>query len=167
LQEFLLSEENLWTKELAGLKPVTPAFDKAWKAIAKKDPLLFRNAQFAFMHRTNYLPTVATVEKATKVNLDTFSSAVRAPVFSAANQHGKASKPLIWAVNATNELIKANDPNYERVLIQQIYAQRAKYVVGVAKKNGNAGQKKQLQSLVKKRYIPEEADALAELPPAT
>jgi hypothetical protein len=167
LQEFLLSEENLWAKELAGLTPVTPAFDKAWKTIAKREPELFRNAQFAFMYRTNYLKTVAKVEKLTDVDLDSFSSAVRAAVFSTVNQHGKASKPLTWAINATNQLIKADDPAYEETLIRQIYAQRARYVLGVAKNNKNPGEKKQLQSLVKKRYVPEEADALAQLQSGT
>ncbi len=138
--------KNLWVKELAGLTPVTPAFDKVWKAIAKREPELFRNAQFAFMYRTNYLTTVAKVERLTGVDLDTFSSSVRAVVFSTVNQHGKASVPLTRAINATNKLIKADDPAYEETLIRQIYAQRAGYVIGVAKNNKNPGQKKQLKA---------------------
>ena len=119
------------------------------------------------MHRTNYLTTVAKVKKLTDVDLDDFSSAVRAVVFSTANQHGGAKKPLERAITATNKLIKVGDPNYEETLIRQIYVERARYVLGVAKNNKNLGQKKQLKQLVKNRYIPEEADALAQLKAAT
>ena len=161
LQGFLASDENLWARDFAGLKPKTPAFDKKWKEIAAQEPGLFRDAQFSYMYRTKYLADVDTVKNATGIDLDALPDSIRAAVFSMAVQHGGASIPLTNAVLAANASPGIGAPDYNEKLLHQLYSKRSDYVISVAKTKKNPGDRKTLLSLPKGRYSKEEMDAFA------
>jgi len=159
LQGFLASDENLWARDFAGLKPRTPAFNKKWKEIAAQDPGLFRDAQFSFIYRTKYVAAVDAVKNATGVDLDTMPNSIRAAVFSMAVQHGRARIPLTNAVLAANASPGIGAPDYNEKLLHQLYAKRSDYVISVAKVTTKPGDKKTLLDLPKSRYPKEEMDA--------
>lgn len=159
LQGFLTSDENLWARDFAGLKPKTPAFDKKWKDIAAQDPSLFRDAQFSYIYRTKYVAAVDAVKNATGVDLDTMPNSIRAAVFSMAVQHGRARIPLTNAVLAANASPGIGAPDYNEKLLHQLYSKRSDYVISVAKGTKKPGDKKTLLDLPKYRYPKEEMDA--------
>jgi len=161
LQGFLASDDNLWARDFAGLKPKTAAFDKKWKEIAAQDPSLFRDAQFSYLRRVNYDSAVNAVKKATGVDLDAMPDSIRAAVFSMAVQHGKARIPLTNAVKAANASPGIGAPDYNEKLLHQLYLKRSDYVTSVAKATKNPGDKKTLLDLPKNRYPKEELDAFA------
>jgi len=160
---FLAAEGVRWSRDFIGKTPGSPAFGECWTAIAARDPVAFAQAQHAFIERTHYRPLVRTVQGQTGLDLDTRSAAVRDVCWSCAVQHGGAAKILLQAIAKADSACPRGGPGFDRVLIEAIYAVRSAYVTGVAGKL-EAGSRRALQDIVRRRYPDELARALAMLP---
>lgn len=117
-EEFLTHEGAGWAAEFGLAKSGTPAFSRVWKAIATREPKAFQAAQHAFIKRTHYDAQIAHVVKATSIDLDRWSDAVRDAVWSTAVQHGPQSDLVIRAMNG--------DPPHDRALLVALYAERGR-----------------------------------------
>lgn len=161
---FVKTEGEPWAAELASGKPGSKAFSAAWEAIANRETEAFGNAQHAFIERTHYRPVVTAVEDRKAINLDTRSEAVRNMVWSCAVQHGGAPNILIAAVDKVDRDTDRADADYDRQLIEAGYDVRTAYVLSVADNPKlPKGQRDQLVSITKNRFVNERAKALAML----
>lgn len=159
---FVAAEGAPWRGDFAGAAPGSPAFSAAWQAIAAGEPDAFAAAQHAFIERTHYRPAVAAVLRGTGFDLDLRHAAVRDAVWSVAVQHGGAAKILTAAVTAADTAASRADVDYDRALVEAIYAERSAYVLRVAARAGAAtAQGRTLQSITRNRYPAELAAALA------
>ncbi len=153
-EEFLAHEGAVWAKEFGGTKSGTPAFSRAWKAIAARKPEAFQAAQHAFIKHTHYDVQIAHVLKATGIDLDRWSDAVRDAVWSTAVQHGPANDLVVRAMKG--------DPPHDRALLVALYAER-----GRRKADGNlvhfSRNSPAIQEGVARRLQSELKDALAML----
>ena len=153
-EEFLAKEGAHWASGFHGVKSGSPSFSKAWKAVAAREPTTFHAAQHAFIKRTHYDVQIAHVLKATGVNLDRWSDAVRDAVWSTAVQHGPTSTLVIRAVKS--------DPAHDRALLIALYAERGRRKADGSllyfSKNSPA-----VQASVAARFRAELKDALAML----
>jgi len=160
---FLQNEGRPWTRVFGNAAPGSAAFSKVWCEVAQREPEAFAAAQHAFIERTHYRPAVAAVLEATGFDLDSRHQAVRDATWSVAVQHGRAARILAAAVaQAEAELARDGASAYDRALIEAIYAQRSRYVLGVAERSGAAGAR-MLRSVVANRYPAELKAALAML----
>lgn len=161
LTSFLKVEGKPWASEIGVKKPGSPAFSAAWKAIAAREPAVFRSAQHGFIERSHYRPVVHAVLSAKGLDLDFRSDAVRDVIWSMAVQHSKAAIIIVGAVDAVDPKIGRDNPGYDRALIEALYKARVAYVVQVA---GNPklskNERDQLISITKNRYPAELAAAL-------
>lgn len=146
-QEFLRTEGRRWQRQFAGLRPGTPAFDRAWTDVAAQEPEAFGEAQRAYVGRNQYSNAVRGAFNRTGVNLDTRADAVRAATWSTALQHGFAPQLLTKAIYATDQMVDRAAPTYDEILIKNIYGERTGYLAG---RSSPA-----LQNVVRNRY-PEE-----------
>jgi hypothetical protein len=157
-EEFLAREGAGWAAEFGRAKSGMPAFSRVWKAIAAREPEAFHAAQHAFIKRTHYDVQIAHVLKATGVNLDRWSDAVRDAVWSTAVQHGPANTLVIRAMKG--------DPPHDRALLIALYAER-----GRRKADGNLAYFSRnslaVQAGVAQRFRAELKDALAMLSAAS
>jgi LysM repeat protein len=160
LSSFMRNEGAQWADQFKGLTPGSAAYSKQWGKIAAREPATFREAQHAFIERTHYQPAVNAVGARHGIDLNSRHNAVRDAVWSVAVQHQGAATILNRAVAATDAKLARTDPGYDRALINNIYAQRTAYVLGVAANTSNAGQRAQLIGITQKRYPAELRDAL-------
>lgn len=153
-EEFLANEGAHWASEFHGAKSGSPMFSTAWKAVAAREPNTFHAAQHAFIKRTHYDFQIAHVLKATGVNLDRWSDAVRDAVWSTAVQHGPTNALVIRVMKG--------DPPHDRALLIALYAER-----GRRKADGNllyfSKNSPAVQASVAARFRAELKDALAML----
>lgn len=153
-EEFLAREGAGWAAEFGRARSGTPAFSRVWKAIAAREPAAFQDAQHDFIKRTHYDVQIAHVLKATGIDLDRWSDAVRDAVWSAAVQHGPANTLVIRAMKA--------DPPHDRALLVALYVER-----GRRKADGNlvyfSRNSPAVQAGVARRFQSELKDALAML----
>lgn len=161
---FLSTEGVRWSRDFLGKAPGTPAFGERWQAVAARDPTAFAEAQHAFIERTHYLPVVRAVQVQTGLDLDARSAAVRDVCWSCAVQHGGAAKILTQAIGKAEAACPRDAAGFDRALIEAIYAVRSAYVTGVAARL-DAGGRRTLQDIVRRRYPDELARALAMLDP--
>lgn len=160
VRAFLAAEGARWQDEFGGAAPGSAPFTRAWRAIAQREPEEFAEAQRAFIERTHYRPAVAAAFARTGLDLDSRHAAVRDAVWSVAVQHGGAAGILVAAVERTDAKLSRSDAGYDRGLVEAIYAERARYVLDVARRSG-ASARQTLQSIVRNRYPAELASALA------
>jgi len=157
---FVLSEGGRWKDAFAGKSPGSKAFSAVWRAIAESEPDAFADAQHAFIERTHYRPAVDAARKGTGLDLDLCHQAVRDATWSVAVQHGGAAKILIRAIGKADAGLARDDAGFDRTLVDEIYAERAQYVLRVAARS-SSGAAQTLQSIVRKRYPTELAAARA------
>ncbi len=117
-EEFLGQEGHRWALEFGQAKSGTPVFSRIWKAIASREPEDFQSAQHAFIKRTHYDVQIAHVRKATGIDLDRWSNAVRDAVWSTAVQHGPLTPIVVRVVRS--------DPAHDRALLIALYAERGR-----------------------------------------
>jgi len=129
---FLSAEGVRWSRDFIGKAPGTPAFSEQWKAIAARDPGAFAEAQHAFIERTHYRPVVRAVQVQSGLDLDARSAAVRDVCWSCAVQHGGAVKILVQAIGKAEAGCRREAADFDRALIEAVYAVRSAYVTGVA-----------------------------------
>ncbi|WP_051272791.1 LysM peptidoglycan-binding domain-containing protein [Sphingomonas phyllosphaerae] len=168
LQKFLANEGKSYAAEL-GTGVGSEGFNATWKAIAARDPQGFRAAQHAFIDRTHYQPAVDGVKATTGLDLSSRHAAVREATWSTSVQHGGAQGILNAAISKTDAQVDRTSADYDRKLVDNIYAGRADYLNGLAD-NGKytAKEAAQLRSIAATRYPNERRDvaALFEAAPA-
>lgn len=163
LGAFMQREGDPWRAELnRGGKPGTRGFSNAWRAIAKREPDKFADAQHAFIERTHYEPTVSGVRARTGLDLDSRTQAVRDTTWSVGVQHGGAVRIIADAVALADDRLDRNDPRYDEALIRAIYERRSDYVRSVAERYKGTT-RNSLLSVVQNRYPAELRAALAML----
>lgn len=158
-QEFLANEGKQWASEFKGLQPGTAKFSAKWKEIAAREPEAFQAAQHNFIQRTHYDVTAANI-KNNGLDISQRSAALRDVVWSTSVQHGPNNKIVQKAMdNLTARGIKQDNPNYDRELIQAIYAER-----GRRNSSGElvhfSANSRSVQEGVAQRFKDEQADAL-------
>lgn len=159
---FTAAEGMPWHRDFAGKAPGSAGFTAAWKAIAAREGEAFADAQHAFIHRTHYRPAIAAVLRQTGLNLDVRSPALRDVAWSVAVQHGGTARILVAAVTAADGDLPRGARDYDRRLIEAIYAERGAYVLRIAAGSAPAA-RRTLEGLVRSRYPAEQAEALAML----
>ncbi len=161
LQRFLANEGKSYAGEL-GTGIGGERFNTAWKAIAARDPQGFRAAQHAFIDRTHYQPAIDGVKAATGLDLSSRHAAVREATWSTSVQHGGAQGVLNAAIRKTDAQVDRSSADYDRKLVDNIYAGRADYLNALAG-NGKytAKEAAQLRSIAATRYPNERRDVAA------
>lgn len=159
---FVAAEGAPWRAEFAGAAPGSAAFTAAWQRVAAREPDAFAEAQHAFIERTHYRPAVAAVRQRMGLDLDTRHPAVRDASWSVAVQHGGAAGVLVEAVADADASRGRDGADYDRALVEAIYAARSAYVLRVAARTGlGSAQGRMLQSITRNRYPAELVAALA------
>jgi hypothetical protein len=158
--EYMRKRGAAWPRELGVLKPGSKEFNAKWREIAARDPQGFRDAQYVFLKETHYDKTVMTVAKDARINLDKRHNAIREAVWSSAVQHSGASSFLTEAVRLADRRAPRGSPEYDAILIKELYAARRRYVSKEAEEKTDPEEKRQLQNVVRNRYPEEEKRAL-------
>ncbi|RKH46804.1 LysM peptidoglycan-binding domain-containing protein [Corallococcus sp. AB050B] len=146
-------------KALSGSKPGSAEFSSAWKQLAAKDPKGFDKAQHDYIKATHYDPGAANIKKATGIDLDKRSAALRDVAWSTSVQHGPGKADDIF-----KKALAGRDPAKvsDEQLIKDIYAER-----GRTNASGTlvhfSGNSKEVQKGVANRFKSEAKDALAML----
>ncbi len=146
-------------KALSGSKPGTAQFSAAWKQLAAKDPKGFDKAQHDYIKATHYDVGAANIKKATGIDLDKRSAALRDVAWSTSVQHGPGKADDIF-----KKALAGRDPAKvsDEQLIKDIYAER-----GRTNASGTlvhfSGSSKDVQKGVANRFKSEAKDALAML----
>ncbi|WP_375760084.1 LysM peptidoglycan-binding domain-containing protein [Corallococcus exercitus] len=146
-------------KALSGSKPGSAEFSSAWKQLAAKDPKGFDKAQHDYIKATHYDPGAANIKKATGIDLDKRSAALRDVAWSTSVQHGPGKADDIF-----KKALAGRDPAKvsDEQLIKDIYAER-----GRTNSSGTlvhfSGSSKDVQKGVANRFKSEAKDALAML----
>lgn len=162
---FLAGEGARWAAEFGAAPPGTPAFGATWQAIARRQPAEFARAQHGFIARTHYQPVAAAVLARTGLDLAGRSAAVQDVCWSCAVQHGAAARLISGAIAVTDAQVARGAADYDRWLIEAIYAARSDHVRRLAARAA-PGPAATLRGLAERRYPAERAAALAMLPAA-
>lgn len=157
---FVAHEGARWAAYFGRAAPGSAAFSKAWKAIAKREPESFAQAQHDFIQRTHYQPAIDAVLGKSAIDLDSRHRAVRDAVWSVSVQHGGAVRILAAAIADADADLSRTDSAYDRRLIEAIYTQRTQYVQRIASRLGSS-ERRTLQNVVRNRYPSELRAALA------
>lgn len=158
---FLAAEGKKWASRFGSHAPGSDQFSAIWRAIAEADHDAFAQAQRDFIARTHYFPAVKSVTAKTGLDLNTRHPSVRDATWSTAVQHGGAVRILSAAIVNADQQVQRDHPNFDRTLVEAIYAERSAYVLRVAERpHLSAGEKRLLESLVRNRFAAERADAL-------
>ncbi len=108
--EFVASPQAAhWVGDFHGLTPGSASFSAKWREVAARDPVGFKEAQFAFIKRRNYDWVVASVAKSTGYDIDHADLPVRQAAFSTAMQNGRPNLLLRDAVRAADRMAKRTD----------------------------------------------------------
>ena len=100
------------------------AMPDMWRQIAKNEPERFEALQEAFIEESHYKPAMQAIIERTGLEEKTLSPAMREVIWSTAVQHGPAGAARIFD-RADDVSGKANDPQYEKKLISNVYRIRA------------------------------------------
>ena len=157
---FMKNEGAGWQREFGSAVPGSAAFSAVWRAVAEREPDAFMHAQHAFIERTHYRPAVKEAFVQTGMDLDSRHDAVRDAAWSVAVQHGGAARILAAAIAITDNAMSRENADYDRRLIEAIYAERTRYVLRVAGRSG-ASARRTLASITRNRYPAELKAALA------
>ena len=159
-RKFLRKEGKKYEPEFKNHKEGTKPFSDVWKAIAKREPTEFHNAQHDYIQRTHFDPQVAKIKEISGVDVTKRSHALMDAVWSAAVQHGPRSS-LVGKV-LKGLAVKQKDPKYDAQALIAIYGER-----GRTNANGVlvhfSGNSAAVQRGVAKRFRNELNDALAML----
>jgi hypothetical protein len=160
---FLESQEGRpWAAQFAGTRPGTPEFGTRWQQVAAQNPEAFGDAQHSFWTRQTYTPVVERVQRNTGFDLNGAGDAVRDAAWSMIVQHGEAPNLIRDAIRRTDEHLDRTDPNYRRVLIDNLYDRREEHVRDVRDREQRAGNRQRahnLQNVLDDRLPRERADA--------
>ena len=144
---------------LSGHAPGTKEFSAAWKQLAAKDPKGFDKAQHDYIKATHYDVGAAEIKKATGLDVNQRSQALRDVAWSTSVQHGpKAADDIFKRALAGRDPAKVSDEQ----LIKDIYTERGR-------KNANGelayfpSSSKAVQDGVAARYKSESKDAMLRL----
>jgi hypothetical protein len=162
-QAFLRSEGGRWLPEFRGASPGTSAFDSVWRAVAARDPQAFEEAQHAYIVRTHFAPIASDVLRATGLDLNSRSDAVREAAWSSTVQHGTAAAVLANAIRAADRLVPdRRSANYDEALINSIYDERIQLVRRLATNTHkyNARERQAFRNMPANRYRDERRLAL-------
>lgn len=160
--QFLAGEGARWAPDFGVAAPGSPAFSAVWRAIATRAPEAFAQAQHGFIERSHYRPAVAAVLARTGLDLTRRSAALQDVCWSCAVQHGAAARLIAGAVAVTDAQLPRTAPDYDRWLIEAIYAARSEHVLRLAARAA-PGSAATLRGLAERRYPAERAAALAML----
>jgi hypothetical protein len=153
-----------WRDRFAALKPGSPEFSAAWRALAREAPAAFFEAQHAFIKATHFDPLVAKVLVEAGLDVVARAPAVQDAVWSTAVQHGPNAAVVHRAIAAVGGAPSLHpvDRERDRRLIVAIYAERGRRSAA-----GNlvyfARNSKAVQDGVARRFRDEARDALAML----
>ena len=169
--KFLAGEGARWAPEFGAAAPGSPPFTTVWQAIATREPEAFARAQHGFIERSHYRPVAAAVLARTGLDLARRAAALQDVCWSCAVQHGAAARLIAGAVTVTDAQLPRTAADYDRWLIEAIYAARSDHVLRLAVRAA-PGPGATLRGLAERRYPAERAAALAMLkadggPPAT
>jgi LysM repeat protein len=142
-------------KALAGKKPRSEDFDKAWQELAAKDPKGFAQIQHDYIQQKYYAPLKAAAEKAVPgLDLDKRSRTLRDVLWSTAVQHKKWTPTIFQRALAGKDVSKMSDAE----IIRAVYAERGKRDSDgrVAYFKGNSAR---TQESVARRFVREEKAA--------
>jgi len=160
---FMQAEGAAWARAFGRAVPGSATFSRVWREVAAREPEAFGAAQHAFIERTHYRPAVSKVLEETGLDLDSRHQALRDATWSVSVQHGGAARILTCAVKEIDtRAARENDAEYDRLLLESIYAHRSSYVLRVADR-ASAASARTLRSIVGKRYPAELEAALAML----
>ena len=153
-----------WRNRFAGLKPGSPEFSTAWRALASEAPEAFFEVQHAFIKSTHFDPLIAKVLAEDGLDVTARSPAVQDAVWSTAVQHGPHTPVMHRAIAVVGGArhLHPVDLARDRRLIGAIYAERGRRSAA-----GNlvyfAKNSKAVQDGVARRFRDEERDALSML----
>ena len=159
-RKFLRKEGKKYEAEFKDYTEGTKPFSDVWKAIAKREPTEFHNAQHDYIQRTHFDPQVAKIKDISGIDVMTRSHALMDAVWSAAVQHGPRSS-LVGKV-LKGMTVKPSASNYDAQALIEIYGERGRTNadgVLVHFSGNSAG----VQRGVAKRFRNELNDALAML----
>ena len=100
------------------------AMPNAWRKIAAEQPDRFEALQEKFIYDSHYKPALEAVTQNTPLEEGKISSAMQEVLWSTAVQHGPAGAARIFS-QASARAGKAGDKNYDKRLINNVYAIRA------------------------------------------
>ena len=130
-----------WAGEFKGLQPGSKDFSDKWRAIAKREPQSFLNAQKSYAVSTYFDGVAQKVAAHADYDLRSASIAVRQVSFSTAVQHGPSGGPSVIdeAIKRTDRKFKRSDPRYEAALINNIYDRRLEIFKASGEREKSAG----------------------------
>ena len=111
---------NQYGGPFKGLKVGTAAFDKAWKAEAKKNPQKFAKAQHDYIARTHYQPAANQFQSVTGIKVANLPKAVHDMIWSIGVQHGTGGAKNVFK----NAGIKKGDS--PATIVKKVYTERMK-----------------------------------------
>ena len=100
------------------------AMPDVWRKLASEQPERFEALQEKFIYDSHYKPALDAVTQRTPLEEDKISSAMQEVLWSTAVQHGPSGAARIFSRAAENAG-NARDRNYDRKLIDNVYAIRA------------------------------------------
>ena len=100
------------------------AMPDAWRKLAAEQPERFEALQEKFIYDSHYKPALEAVAARTPLDEKHISSAMQEVLWSTAVQHGPAGAARIFT-RAAEEAGKTMDKNYDKKVINNVYAIRA------------------------------------------
>lgn len=100
------------------------AMPDTWRKLAAEQPERFEALQEKFIYDSHYKPALEAVAARTPLDEDRISSVMQEVLWSTAVQHGPAGAARIFT-RAAESAGKATDKNYDKKLINNVYAIRA------------------------------------------
>lgn len=131
------------------------AMPTAWRTIASQQPERFEALQEKFIYDSHYKPALDAVTQNTPLDEGNISSAMQEVLWSTAVQHGPNGAARIFS-QASARAGNAKDKNYDKRLINNVYAIRAEQF---------GSSTEEVQSSVRNRMHREKALALNMLDP--
>ena len=148
-----------YPEEFRGLEAGTPAFTARWKKLAAADPKALHAAEHEFIKVTHYDPQVNKLRAELKLDAASRSRALRDVIWSTAVHHGPNTDVIAKAVKP---LIQNGELPGDAAIIQAVYAER-----GRTNADGTLARFRRVSGswvpALKKRFVSEQADALAML----
>lgn len=117
------------SKELRAAGPANTgsrkgAMPDTWRKLAAEQPERFEALQEKFIYDSHYKPALEAVAARTPLDEDRISSVMQEVLWSTAVQHGPAGAARIFS-RAAEGAGNATDKNYDKKLINNVYAIRA------------------------------------------
>ena len=126
------------------------AMPDAWRKLAEEQPDRFEALQEKFIYESHYKPALEAVTQRTPLDEKNISSVMQEVIWSTAVQHGPAGAARIFS-RAAEQAGNAQDKNYDKKIINNVYAIRAEQF---------GSSTEQVQDAVRNRFKREKALAL-------